>query len=330
MTGRVCWKNLAKAQRCEEEGIRFRLKSLKNTMRKLADYFQANQIDKVKIMVQMFSLRLSVFPKNCYMKKAISLFLVSLTSIILSAHEFWLQPDKFMYNVGDEINIKLMVGENFEGEDWIGDSSKVQQLIIFQHDVQDDLSKNISGTGDSLQFNCYEEGNAMVAFSSKNSFLQLDAAKFNDYLKEDGLQNAIDYRQHHDEMDSASREYYQRSVKTLIQIGSKSDNIFSKETNLPLDIIPLSNPYLIKKEKKLSVKIFFKKEILANALIKIWHHEDNKTEEKNLMTNERGEISFDVSPKGRWMVSTVKMEHLGNYEKANWQSYWGSLTWGYY
>ncbi len=264
------------------------------------------------------------------MKKAISLFLVLLMSIVLSAHEFWLQPDKFIYNTGDEINIKLMVGENFEGENWIGDSAKVQQLMIYQHDVLDDLSKKISGKGDSMQFNCYEEGNAMVAFNSKNSFLELDAAKFNDYLKEDGMLNAINYRKQHNEMDSASKEYYQRSVKTLIQIGSKSDNVFLKETNLPLDIIPLSNPYLIKKEKKLYLKIFFNKVLLANALIKVWHNENNKTEEQDLMTNEKGEISFEVNPTGRWMVSTVKMEHIDNDEKANWQSYWGSLTWGYY
>ena len=264
------------------------------------------------------------------MKKIVSLIFICLLSFVLSAHEFWLQPDKFIYQPGDNINIKFLVGENFEGENWSGDSSKVKHLVFYQHDIQDNLSKNISEKGDSLQFNCYEEGNIMIAFNSKNSFLQLGAAKFNDYLKEDALQNTIDYRQQHNETDSASREYYQRSVKTLIQIGTKNDNIFSKQTNLPLDIIPLSNPYSIKDSAKLTTKVLFKKQLLANALIKIWHHDNNKTSEQDLTTNEKGEISFDVSATGRWMISTVKMEHLDNDKKANWQSYWGSLTWGYY
>ncbi|HLK30304.1 MAG TPA: DUF4198 domain-containing protein [Puia sp.] len=250
------------------------------------------------------------------MKRTISFILVFLISIVLSAHEFWLQPDKFIYEPGDEINVRFMVGENFEGENWSGDSSKVQSLSFYQHNIEDDLSKNISGKGDSLQFNCYEEGNVMIAFSSKNSFLQLDAAKFNEYLKEDGLQNAIDYRQQHSETDSGSREYYQRSVKTLIQIGKQTDNIFSKQTDLPIDIIPISNPYLIKKNAKFSATIFFKKQLLSNALIKIWHSENNKTKEQELITNEKGEISFDVSPNGRWMISTVKMEHIDNDEKS--------------
>jgi hypothetical protein len=29
------------------------------------------------------------------------------------------------------------------------------------------------------------------------------------------------------------------------------------------------------------------------------------------------------------MISTVKMERLENDPRANWQSYWGSCTWGY-
>jgi hypothetical protein len=116
-------------------------------------------------------------------KKIICLVFVCLLSIVISAHEFWLQPDKFFYQPGDEINIRFFVGENFEGENLSGDSSKVQQLICYQHNVEDNLSTKISDKGDSLQFNCYEEGNVMITFNFKNSFLKLEAAKFNDYLK---------------------------------------------------------------------------------------------------------------------------------------------------
>ena len=42
-----------------------------------------------------------------------------------------------------------------------------------------------------------------------------------------------------------------------------------------------------------------------------------------------GEIVFRVTTKGKWMISTVKMERLIDNPVADWQSYWGSLTWGY-
>lgn len=51
---------------------------------------------------------------------------------------------------------------------------------------------------------------------------------------------------------------------------------------------------------------------------------------KELSTDSKGELSIDVEPGGRWMISTVKMVRLQNDPKAQWQSYWGSVTWGYY
>jgi uncharacterized GH25 family protein len=55
----------------------------------------------------------------------------------------------------------------------------------------------------------------------------------------------------------------------------------------------------------------------------------NKTTKKDLKTNSQGEIAFPVNTSGKWMISMVKMERLFDNPVADWQSYWGSLTWGY-
>jgi uncharacterized GH25 family protein len=55
----------------------------------------------------------------------------------------------------------------------------------------------------------------------------------------------------------------------------------------------------------------------------------NKTIKKDLRTDSKGEIVFPVSTNGKWMISTVKMERLLDNPICDWQSYWGSLTWGY-
>lgn len=51
---------------------------------------------------------------------------------------------------------------------------------------------------------------------------------------------------------------------------------------------------------------------------------------KEVTSNMNGEISFKAEPFGKWMISTVKMVRLQDDAKAQWQSYWGSVTWGYY
>ena len=106
-------------------------------------------------------------------------------------------------------------------------------------------------------------------------------------------------------------------------------NTYKKHTSLPIDIIPEENPYSLRDGEKLKVRIFFEKKPLANTLVRVWHRNNDQTVKRELRTDEKGEIEFPVFVYGRWMVSTVKMLRLHDDPKADWQSYWGSLTWGY-
>lgn len=248
----------------------------------------------------------------------------------LAAHEFWLQPEKFICKRGETINIRFKVGENFKGDNWLGNSTRINSLRLYLKNSRDDLSEQLSKeTGDSLQIAMFDEGTAMVTFNSNNAFIKMEAPKFNEYLKEDGLNNAIDDRKKNHETNSGGRELYQRSVKTLIQVGTKTNNCFKQATDLPLDIIPQSNPYQLKNNQLLVAKVLFNKKPLINYDIRIWHRIRDTTLQQHLKTNQKGEIKFNVNTNGKWMVSSVKMTKLTGNTKADWQSYWGSLTWGY-
>ena len=223
-----------------------------------------------------------------------------------------------------------MVGENFEGENWTGNRSKINFLSLYANGVKTDLSSALSEKkGDSLQFILPQDGTALLVFSGLNSKIELDAVKFNAYLEEDGLKEAMEYRKQHRETDSAGRELYQRSVKTIFQVGKKYDSTCKKQTELPLDIIPISHPYEIKNGGRMTVQLIFDREPLVYTLITIWHRENKKTFRQQMMTDEYGLAGFLVKKTGRWMVSAVKMVHLENNSEANWQSYWASCTWGY-
>ena len=265
------------------------------------------------------------------MKKFLLLCGMLLMTAFLSGHEFWLHPDKFIYKVGENVNIRFMVGENYTGENWSGNRTRVKDLRLFYSDVTDDCKNQLSDTtiGDSLRMAFFEEGTFMLAFNNVNSFIELKADEFNAYLKEDGLQEAIEYRTSHNETNNTGREYYQRSVKTIFQVGNKLTNIHKKQTFLPIDIVAEANPYSVLDGSDLKVKVLFKKKPLANAVIKVWHRDNDQTVKHEVRTNAKGEVKFPVFTSGRWMVSIVKMIRLRNDPKADWQSYWGSLTWGY-
>lgn len=268
------------------------------------------------------------------MKKFLLILILFLSSsLFLTAHEFWLHPNKFIFKTGDLINVQFLVGENYEGENWSGNNKSIKSLQLHLPNVTDDLSDRISdSTGGSLQFAIYEEGTYLLSYNSTNKFIELEPKKFLEYLTEDGLQNAIDYRAANNETDSTGREYYQRSVKTIFQVGAKKTSLYKKQTNLPVDIIPLQNPYDLTESNPrpvLTAKILFQKKLLANQLVIVWHRLNNKTSKQEYTTDALGQVSFPVTPNGRWMISTVKMERIANDPKAQWQSYWGTCTWGY-
>ncbi len=262
--------------------------------------------------------------------KSLLLCISCLFVLPILAHEFWLEPQQYIFSRGEEVNIRIKVGEAFTGVNWSGNQQKVNELKLHYADVTDDLKNALSDeTGDSLQFSLFEEQTAMVTFNNSNTYIEIEAPKFYEYLLEDGLTDAINYRLEHNETDSMGREYYQRSVKTIIQVGAKKTDVYKKQTTLPLDIIPLANPYAFKNLQTIKLKILFKGEPFANKKIRTWHKLAGMVKDSVIMSDANGEISFPVETIGEWMVSCVHMLRLNNDPKAQWQSYWGSVTWGY-
>lgn len=271
------------------------------------------------------------------MKKLVLVIFISALSVIVFAHEFWLQPHKFFYTVREVANIRFNVGENFTGENWTGNKDKISQLLLFAPSGSiTDISAQVSqNKGDSVPVPLQQEGTHMIIFNSTNSFIDLDAVKFNEYLQEDGLNQVIAYRKKNGESQLNGKENYQRSVKTIFQVGGRLTENCIDPTSLPLDIIPEENPYSIPVMSarsgllKVKFQVRFQGQPLTNALVKIWYHSaDKKARMDTLRTNKKGWVTANRHP-GPYMVSCVYMERNQSDKTADWQSYWGSLTFEY-
>jgi uncharacterized GH25 family protein len=173
----------------------------------------------------------------------------------------------------------------------------------------------------------------MIIYNSKNSFIHLEANKFAEYLKEDGLANAIAYRKEHQEDSLPGKEYYQRCVKTILQVGKERTDASTKPTSLPLDIVPAENVYELGYQgpkPDLKFVVLFNGKPLANKLVKVWHKLANGTTEvSDLITNKNGKAIAKIALSGNWMISCVHMERNASDTLADWQSYWSSITFGY-
>ncbi|MPR35738.1 DUF4198 domain-containing protein [Salmonirosea aquatica] len=267
------------------------------------------------------------------MKLRLLAFLLLATVASALAHEFWIFPENFFPKVGEKLAWKIQVGENYEGERWGGGSRRVERLRLITSTGENNLTAQIQQT-DSLvgapTLAIEREGTQMLVLETNNSFIELEADKFEEYLKEDGLNLALDFRQKNAEQQKKGREFYRRCAKTLVQVGTSTNDLPTKPTGVDLDIIPLQNPYALQPNSPLTCRILYQQKPLANAMVRCWRRANGKTEVEFRQTNAQGEATFDLTKKGKaaYMLSSVHMVRLTGNEKADWQSLWGSVTFG--
>jgi uncharacterized GH25 family protein len=258
----------------------------------------------------------------------VSLFLLSSLGY---AHEFWLEPTKFLLKINEKITINMMVGEDYQGEHSNGLTYKIVKLDHYSATTKEDMRSRVYGDSLSrvtMPFGTV--GNHLIALNNTSKFIQLDALKFNDYLRSEGLDNVLALREQKGDTLKAGRERYQRCVKTLVQVGGKSDVTYGINTGMPLEIIPATNPYTVGSTALITFKLLFDNTPLSGALVLAWHMENGKTTHTKRRSNSQGEVDFPITKTGKWMISTVHMTPHKNASESDWQSYWGSYTFGYY
>jgi uncharacterized GH25 family protein len=259
-------------------------------------------------------------------KKLIGIVLLITCGTFVLAHEFWLLPRKYRLAIGEDLRFNLMVGENFEGEPWDLKKHKVEKLELHSGVKVTDIKKLIKPEArDKVTLKMLEEGTQLIAMQSNYAFIELEAEKFNAYLKEDGMENIYEHREKNNELAKPSKEFYGRFAKLLIQTGDKVTDTYKKKIGTPVEIIPNKNPYSIKSGDYLSCLILVNGKPAINQLVKVWNKIGNTTFLQNMYTEKDGTITFPLNSKGSWMVSTVKMitsEKPG----ADYQSMWSSLV----
>lgn len=246
----------------------------------------------------------------------------------VSAHEFWLAPNKYFFKTGEKVIINPSVGEDFKADNWANRAKRTLWLKTFSLKNRKELVERLS-VSDSLQsnFTTKANGNYLVALQSKPSYIELAGYKFEEYLKEDGIENIAQYRLVHGDTAKRSREFYQRCAKTLIQVGDMQTDAYAIETNMPLEITPLTNPYKLKKNDSIAFRFKFKGKPLVNQTVRSWCKSMDSLKVKAFYkTDTKGVALIPISERGEWMISMVRMELYSDTTKGDYESFWGSYT----
>lgn len=259
------------------------------------------------------------------MRYWLTILTLLLMLFVAQAHEFWLQADRYFLKIGEKATVKFMVGENFIGEPWDLKAHQVESLEVVGREGTHSLLDSIDREAGVVPLRFTKPGTKILAMQDKATLIELEANLFNEYLQEDGLDDIYAVRQKNDALGKKAREHYSRHSKLFLQVGEPRDDAYKKVLGMPIELIPQTNPYALKRGDKCSFLVLFNGQPLFGAKVRIWNRFDNRTTIQNIYTQKDGMIEMQISNPGPWMVSVVKMIPSKD-AAADWRSYWGSLV----
>jgi uncharacterized GH25 family protein len=260
------------------------------------------------------------------MRSTTTLLAVLLLSLPAGAHDFWIRPAQFAPAPESVLAVHLRVGDHARGEPV---TRKDQRIVRFML-VDAAGERAVVGRDGALPAGAVRTAAAGVAtlgYHSTPARLELEATKFEAYLREEGLEAVIAERARRGESALAGRERYERCCKSLVQVGGEGRG-GGATLGLPLEFVVIGDPF-DPDAADLELELRFEGRPLADARVGVLPlGEDDPAappaEERVLQSDERGRLR--VPRAGRWLIAAVHMQRAAPGEDADWHSWWGSLT----
>jgi uncharacterized GH25 family protein len=259
--------------------------------------------------------------------------LAIITTLIFSAnafaHEYWFEPETFFPAINEKTAIHLYVGDGLtkDREERKYQPEKTPMFQLFSASKTWDLkTDSVADAMPIYNFAAEKSGNYLLAMERNWSYIKLEPQKFEDYLREDGLEYISAERAKLGETMKEGRERYSRYIKSLLQVGGKNDKTYKKRLGLRLEITPLENPYAKKVGDSLQFQVLFDGKPLADRTI----FADNRSAEtQKMITDKNGKFIIKIEKKGLWLARLVVMQRCKiDCGEADWESFWGAFSFG--
>src|SRR5215216_6233415 len=143
------------------------------------------------------------------------LFRIVSASLVLSlavptpaaAHDMWIEPSIFLADAGEIVSIRLRVGQGLIGDPIPRDPQLVKNFVVDEAG----LRKPVVGRdgGDPAGFvRAGSPGLLVVGYQSHPSVVELTADKFNQYVKEEGLEGVGAARARQNQVGHSARDLF--------------------------------------------------------------------------------------------------------------------------
>jgi hypothetical protein len=233
------------------------------------------------------------------------------------------QPARYQLPPGKSTTVRLFVGHAEKLKEYPHVTPAFKRFVAIGPKrsvaVKGTLGKTPAGT-----VALSDKGVHAIVYDSHHSFVRLEAARFEKYLREKGLDHVIAERKRRGESGADGKESYARCAKALVRVG-KTSRGYQRRVKLPLELTPLDNPFRAKRKVRFVLELDGKP--LPGALVELVPLDaKSKSAVASARTSKKGIVRFRIPKAGRWMVASVYMRRATRRLSGDWQSFWANVT----
>src|SRR2546428_10417025 len=249
---------------------------------------------------------------------------IALSGTPLFAHDMWIDPTTFFPQPGAIVGVRLRVGQDLLGDPLPRDPTLINQFV-FEDAAGRKPVIGRDGADPAGFLRVAVPGLLVIGYHSNPSAIELAAEKFNQYVKEEGLDAVAALRARRNETGASAHELFSRCAKSLVLSGSPTEAQGDRRLGFTLELVAERNPYAIRTGEDLPVRLTYENRPLAGALV-LAMNRLNPSEKLAARTDNDGRVRLRLPRGGMWLIKAVHLGPAPAGANAEWASFWASLT----
>ena len=259
--------------------------------------------------------------------------LFSVSTLPVFAHEYWLQPDKFLTEANQTIKTSIKVGQNFKGDNYAYIPKQIKSAKVY---INEEHYKIRQRVGDqTITLIPEKEGLHILALTTNHFMVSYDTYDdFKKFVNKQDLAWVLEAHKMRQLPLKNFTEAYRRFAKTLIQVG-KGEQIDQRlglefEWVLKNDLGKSDSDSLV--AEPLVAELWWQGEPLKSFQLSLFINKDNQINNYVLKTNEQGQVRIKKVAGAKYLISAVQMvipdKKVKEQTEAIWESLWTSISFG--
>ena len=239
-------------------------------------------------------------------------------------HDMWIEPAAFHPQPGQMVGIKLRVGQELIGDPIPRSTGLINQFVVVDSEGRKPVVGR-EGSDPAGYIRTGTKGMSVVGYRSNASEVELDAPKFNAYLKEEGLESILALRTKNKQLNAKVKEHFFRCAKSFVLTGAPTQEQTDKALGFPLELVAEKNPYLLRTGEELPLRLTYENRPMPGVLVVAIHRLQGEAKQM-ARTDKDGRVRLKLGPTGMWLIKAVHMIPAAANSGAEYDSYWASLT----